>query len=243
MIRVQPISIVGIPKSIDNDVLYIDKTFGFESAVATASEIVRNAWVEATSCPKACGVVKLMGRDAGFVAVFTALASCIVDVILIPEVNFKVEDVQEHVWETIQRKGHAVVVVAEGAGQDLVATGEKDSTGHTVYGDIGVFMNKSLNSYLKDKGGRTFYIDPSYIIRSCPIRPLDHVYCLRLASDAVHTAMRGYSGVCFGAMHGRICIFPSSMIASGKRKIDVQDHAWQNAVARSKMPASLSGFA
>jgi 6-phosphofructokinase 1 len=236
------LSIVGVPKSIDNDVLFIDKTFGFESAVATASDIIRNAWVEASSCENGVGVVKLMGRDAGFVAVYASLASTLVDVTLIPEVDFKLADVHNHVYNTLKRKGHCVVVVAEGAGQKFVATDAKDATGHQVYGDIGVFMKDSINAYLKDKGGRCFYIDPSYIIRSCPIRPNDHIYCLRLASDAVHTAMRGYSGVCVGALHNVICIFPSNIIASGKRKMGVNSSFWQHAVQRSKMPVTLSGY-
>lgn len=238
-----PISIVGVPKSIDNDIMFIDKTFGFESAVATAADIVRNAWVEARSCENGVGVIKLMGRDAGFIAVYASLASTLADVVLIPEVKFDLAHVHDHVWNCLKRKGHCVVVVAEGAGQEHVATGEVDGTGHTVYGDIGKFMKDSLNAYLKDKNGRCFYIDPSYIIRSCPVRPMDHVYCLRLASDAVHTAMRGYSGVCVGALHGTICVFPSSLIASGKRKVNVRDSLWQHAVERSKMPAALAGYA
>lgn len=236
------VSIVGVPKSIDNDILFIDKTFGFESAVAAASEIVRNAWVEATSCDKACSIVKLMGRDAGFIAASTALASTIVDVVLIPEVKFELDDVHNFVWEVIQRKGFCVMVVAEGAGQEYVATGQVDSSGHTVYGDIGVFMRDSVNSFLKPRGGRSFYIDPSYIIRSVPPSPTDHIYCGRLAADAVHTAMRGYTGVCVGALHNVVCIFPSDLIASGKRKIKVYDSNWQSCVRETGMPMSLAGF-
>jgi 6-phosphofructokinase 1 len=236
------ISIVGVPKSIDNDVLLIDKTFGFESAVATASDIIRNVWIEARSADNGVGVIKLMGRDAGFIAVYASLASTLADVILIPEVKFKLQDVHNHVYNTLKRKGHCVVVVAEGAGQEYCATGELDATGHPKYGDIGTLMRDSINEYLKDKGGRCFYIDPSYIIRSCPIRPNDHIYCLRLASDAVHTAMRGYSGVCVGAIHNVVCIFPSDIIASGKRKMGVKDSFWQHAVQRAKMPISLTGY-
>jgi 6-phosphofructokinase 1 len=241
--RNMEISVVGIPKSIDNDVLFIDKTFGYDSAVATASDIIRNAWVEATSCEKACSIVKLMGREAGFVAMNAALASTIVDVVLVPEVKFKLEDVHEHIWTTIKRKGHCVVAVAEGAGQEYVATGELDATGHTKFGDIGVYINNSVNNYLKQKGGRTFYIDPSYIIRSCVIRPNDHIYCGRLAHDAVHVAMRGYTGVCVGALHNVIVIFPSKLIACGeKRRISCHDSFWQSCVQSTKMPKSLAGL-
>lgn len=233
-------SIVGIPKSIDNDVLYIDRTFGFQTAVAAGSEVIRNSWIEATSCENGVGIVRLMGRNAGFVALHATLASTLVDVVLIPEIKFDIKDVHKHVWETLQRKGHCVVVVAEGAGQDLVATGKFDSTGHAIYGDIGVFMRDSINAFLKDKGGRSFYIDPSYIIRSCPVRPNDHIYCGRLAHDAVHTAMRGYTGVCVGPIHDVCVIFPSKLIASGTKKVSVTSSNWQTCVQGCKMPASLA---
>jgi len=238
-----PVSIVGVPKSIDNDVLYFDRTFGFESAVASAAEVIRNAWVEATSCAKAVGIVKLMGRDAGFVAMQAAMASTIVDLVMIPEVPVKIEDVLAHVDKVVERKGFMVVVVAEGAGQELVATGKKDATGHTVYGDIGTYLRDAVNKHLKPKGGRSFYIDPSYIIRSVPIGPIDHIYCSRLARDAVHTAMRGYSGVCVGALHNVVVMMPSSLIAKGKRTVNPKSSSWQNCVQACKMPSNLSGLA
>lgn len=129
------ISIVGVPKSIDNDVLFVDRTFGFDSAVEAAATVIANGYVEATSCDKGVGIVKLMGRDAGFVAAHAALASNLVDLVLVPEV--KIESLQyiyDYVDATLQRKGYMVIVVAEGAMQEYVATGEKDATGHTIYG-------------------------------------------------------------------------------------------------------------
>jgi len=238
-----PISIVGVPKSIDNDVLFVDRTFGFDSAVESAAEVIRNGWVEASSCEKGVGIVKLMGRDAGFVAAHAALASNLVDLCLVPEVKVTMEDVCEHVDDVLKRKKYMVIVVAEGAGQDLVATGEKDATGHTVYGDIGVYLRDTLNKHLKLQGGRTFYIDPSYIIRSVPVTPNDHIYCSRLANNAVHTAMRGYTGVCVGAIHNVICILKSKLIASGKKQIKVKSTTWQSCVQNCHMPHSLSGGA
>ena len=214
-----PVSVVGVPKSIDNDVLFVDRTFGFDSAVDAAAGVIRNGYVEATSCAKGVGIVKLMGRDAGFVAAHAALASNLVDLVLIPEVDVTMEDVFEHVDRVIAAKGHMVIVVAEGAGQKHVATGAKDASGHTVYGDIGVYLRDSLNAYLKPKGGRTFYIDPSYIIRSVPPTPNDHIYCTRLANNAVHTSMRGYTGVCVGAIHNIIVILKSKLIAAGKKQV------------------------
>lgn len=236
------ISIVGVPKSIDNDVLFFDKTFGFDTAVASATEVIRNAWVEATSCDKGVGIVKLMGRDAGFVVQNAVIASTIVDLALIPEVKWKLDDVLKHVEEVVARKNHAVVVVAEGAGQEHVATGKRDATGHTVYGDIGTWLRDRINEHMKPKGGRSFYIDPSYIIRSVPISPNDHIYCTRLSCDAVHTAMRGYTGVCVGAIHNVISIIPSTLVASGKRRVKVKSSSWQLAVASANMPAAVSGL-
>lgn len=238
-----PVSIIGVPKSIDNDVLFFDKTFGFDSAVATAQGVIRNAYVEASSCDKAVGIVKLMGRDAGFIPQNATIASTLVDCVLIPEIKYKLEDVMAHVDATLARKNHMVMIVAEGAGQEFVETGESDATGHAKYGDIGIFMRDAVNKHLKPQGGRSFYIDPSYIIRSCPIMPNDHIYCTRLAHDAVHTAMRGYTGVCIGAINNVISIVPSIFVASGKRVVKLKSSNWQLAVASSKMPASLAGLA
>merc|ERR1712232_787341 len=136
-----------------------------------------------------------------------------------------------------------VIAVAEGAGQDLVSTGELDSTGHTKYGDIGIYMRDAVNKYLKNKGGRSFYIDPSYIIRSVPVMPNDHIYCSRLAHDAVHTAMRGYTGVVVGAIHNIVVIVPSKFIAGRKKRVKVTDSYWQSCVQSCKMPKSLTGLA
>lgn len=239
------VSIVGVPKSIDNDIVIFDRTFGFDSAVAKASQVIRNAWVEATSYEKGVGIVKLMGRDAGFVAMNAALASTIVDLVLIPEVSFKMEDVLEYVDATLNAKNFMVIAVAEGAGQDHVSTGEKDATGHTKYGDIGVFLKDTVAAHLKKQGcgdGSVIYIDPSYMIRSCPVTPNDHIYCARLSRDAVHTAMRGYTGVCVGPIHNIIILLPSSLIANKKKRVKVRSSAWQSCIQACKMPYSLSGL-
>ena len=237
------ISIVGVPKSIDNDVLFVDRTFGFDSAVGAAAQVVKNGYVEASSCARGVGIVKLMGRDAGFVAAHAALASNMADLVLIPEVTIEsLQHVYDFVDATLDRKGYMVIVVAEGAMQDFVATGEKDATGHTKYGDIGIFLRDTLNKHLKPKGGRTFYIDPSYIIRSVPIMPNDHIYCSRLANNAVHTAMRGYTGVCVGAIHNVIVILKSKLIASGKKQLKPKSSTWQSCVQLCKMPPNLTGI-
>ena len=123
-----------------------------------------------------------------------------------------------------------------------MATGKKDSSGHTIYGDIGVFLRDTLNAHLKPQGGRTFYIDPSYIIRSVPPTPNDHIFCTRLANNAVHSAMRGYTGVCVGAIHNIIVILKSKLIASGKKQLKKKSSTWQTCVQVCAMPDQLTGM-
>ena len=135
-----------------------------------------------------------------------------------------------------------MIAVAEGAGQEHVSTGKLDATGHTIYGDIGVFIRDLVNKHLKQQGGRSFYIDPSYIIRSVPIEPNDHIYCARLSHNAVHTAFRGYTGVCVGARHNVIVMLPSKLVASGKKRIKVNSSTWQTCVQSCNMPRSLIGL-
>merc|ERR1719282_1981019 len=170
-----------------------------------------------------------------------SLASDLVDLCLIPEVKFKLEDVLAHVDSCIAKNNYMVIAVAEGAGQDLVSTGKQDATGHTVYGDIGTYLRDEINKHLKPKGGRTFYIDPSYIIRSAPIRPNDHTFCSRLAIDAVHTAMRGYSGVCVGPVHDVICMMPTGLIAGRTKKVNPKRSDWIQCVQACNIPANLAG--
>lgn len=227
------LSIVGVPKSIDNDLLFFDKTFGFDTAVGAACGVINNGWVEATSCDKGVGIVKLMGRDSGFICMDAALSSNIVDLCLIPEVPFKMKDVMDHVDSTLKRKEFMVIVVAEGAGREHLATGEAD---------IGEHLRDDINRHLKPVGGRSFYIDPSLIIRSGRIDPNDHVYCARLSRDAVHTAMRGYTGVTVGPMHDILTIMPMNLVAGGKRQVPVRGSSWQSCLQVCNMPRSLSGM-
>ena len=182
--RKAKISIIGIPKTIDNDILYFDRSFGFHTAVGTAVSAIRGAFVEASSCYNGVGVVRLMGRDSGFVARNAAVASNVCDAVLIPEVDFEFDGpggLLDHIEYRLKRKGHAVVVVAEGAGMKHCSTCKKDSTGHTIYGNVGELVRDRINDHLKKTvGGRCFFIDPSYMIRSVAADPNDNVYATTL---------------------------------------------------------------
>eukprot|EP01064_Diplonema_japonicum_P023178 TRINITY_DN33635_c0_g1_i1.p1 TRINITY_DN33635_c0_g1~~TRINITY_DN33635_c0_g1_i1.p1 ORF type:complete len:486 (+),score=69.57 TRINITY_DN33635_c0_g1_i1:38-1495(+) len=239
------ISIIGIPKTIDNDILFFDRSFGFHTAVDESVAAIRSAFVEASSCFNGVGIVKLMGRDSGFVARNAALASNLTDAVLIPEVDFEFDGpggLLEHIEYRLGRKGHAVVVVAEGAGQRYCATNQKDATGHIIYGEIGNLIKKRINDHLtKTVGGRCFFIDPSYMIRSIPATPNDNIYCARMAHEAVHAAMRGFSGVCVGSVHDYMVMVPMKLIASGRRAVNVHSSIWQRAVEATGMPRQLTG--
>lgn len=229
-----PMSIIGIPKSIDNDVALLDKSFGFETAVAAATDVIHNGWVEATSCAKGVGIVKLLGEDSGFVVMHAALSSTIVDLCLIPEVKFRMEDLKDYVDATLASKDFMVITVAEGAGRHLT---DKEPNA-----DIGMLLKGELDAHLKASGGRTFYIEPSYILRSHPVNANDHIFCSRLARDAVHCAMRGYTGVSVGPINGTIGIIPMKCIAEQKTKVGIRSSNWQMCVQSCNMPHALAGM-
>jgi 6-phosphofructokinase 1 len=175
-------SIVGIPKTIDNDIMYLDKSFGFETAFAMAVQSVRSAYVESTGSLNGIGLLKLMGRDSGFIACYAALAGSNVDFVLIPEVHFELEGsggLLEALHYRIAKRKSAVVVVSEGAGQHLMPSDSAtDASGNKVYGDIGLFLRDRITASFKERrvGVSVKYIDPSYLVRSVPANPQDNVY-------------------------------------------------------------------
>jgi|EP00945_MAST-04E_sp_MAST-4E-sp1_P003310 6-phosphofructokinase 1 len=224
--RKEPIAFAGIPKTIDNDIGIIDRSFGFESAVEEARRVIKCAKTEAACAPNGVGIVKLMGRHAGFIAVYATLASSDVDLVLIPELPLDVDpgsptNCLDHVRAVVRDKGHAVVVVAEGAGADVllkdVSSKETNAAGvQPKLPPIGEWIKKKLQDHLaKDAkdGTKGFqatvkYIDPSYIIRSVPANAADSIYSLLLAQNAVHGSMAGYSGFSPGLCNNRVVFLP-----------------------------------
>src|SRR6201997_2169839 len=188
------IAVVGVPKTIDNDISFIDTSFGFETAVEAARHATRAAYVEASCHRSGIGLVKLMGRDSGFIASFATLADTQVGICLIPEVAFSIDGVVEAAKQRIERDGYVVIVVAEGAGQDLLdKAAEWDASGNRRHGDIGAFLRDQIRETFRAQGtaATTKYIDPSYMIRSLPANARDANFCLRLGHAAVHAGMAG----------------------------------------------------
>jgi len=228
------ISVIGIPKTIDNDISFVHKTFGFDTAVAEAQRAIDAAHAEATGSRNGIGLVKLMGRDSGFIAAQATLVTGQVNYCLVPEVDFRLDDFLHNLDLRLRQRGHAVVVAAEGVGQDLLAvTGERDSSGNVKLGDIGIWLREAMKSYFAGSGGEMTlkYIDPSYIIRSQPANSSDAAFCLLLGHNAVHAAMSGRTDMLIGSWNNQFTHVPIRLATSERKKIDPHGWFWSSVLA------------
>jgi 6-phosphofructokinase 1 len=228
------IAVVGVPKTIDNDISYTDLSFGFDTAVEAARHATRAAFVEASCHRSGIGLVKLMGRDAGFIASYATLADTQVGLCLIPEIAFSIEGVVRASRQRIARDGYVVIVVAEGAGQDLLAArAEFDASGNRVHGDIGVYLKNAIVEALRGQGlaASLKYIDPSYMIRSLPANARDANFCLRLGHAAVHAGMAGKTDVLIGSWRRRLTHVPIPSAVSSRKTVDTDGYLWQTVLS------------
>ena len=240
-------AVVCIPKTIDNDIMYVDKCFGFETAVAEAGKVISCAHAEAMGALNGIGLVKLMGRDSGFIACLATLACAEVNYVLIPEVPFTLEGpggLFESLRARLEQRKHAVIVVAEGAGKNMVAEAGFDASGNTKHEDIGIYLRDRIAAYFKEKGMETTlkYIDPSYTIRSVPASTQDNVYCSRLAQHAVHAAMAGKTALVIGRWHGSYVHMPIDLVTHGRRKVDPAGELWQAVIEITGQPVRFEGL-
>ncbi len=236
------ISVIGIPKTIDNDISFVQKTFGFETAVSEAKRATYSANVEALGAPNGVGLVKLMGRDSGFIAAYTVLVDNQVNFCLIPEVPFSLEAFLEALEKRLDARKHAVIVVAEGAGQEFFSSSvDRDKSGNAKFGDIGVYLRDAIKAHFKSRGkeANLKYIDPSYIIRSQPANPHDSAFCLLLGHNAVHAGMTGRTGMVVGYWNNLFTHVPISLAVSRRKKIDPRDWLWNSVLASTGQPANM----
>jgi 6-phosphofructokinase 1 len=225
--RGYPISVVGIPKTIDNDVAYVSRTFGYLTAVEEAMKVLERAHTEAHSVENGISLVKLMGRNAGFIAAGATVASQEVNFTLVPEVPFKLDGPKgflEALKLRILDRSHALIVVAEGAGQELLEQDEvvRDASGNIKTGDIGPFLRQKIESYFKEQKIPMVmrYIDPSYLIRSSPANAEDSILCDLYARHAVHAAMAGKTGVVICSCTCRIGHKPKKVDETGEFRLE-----------------------
>ncbi len=239
-------SIVGVPKTIDNDLMFMDRSFGYQTAFAAAFHAVTAAHTEARGARNGVGLVKLMGRDSGFIACSAALATGEANAVLIPEVPFALEGsngLLEIIEHRLANRGHAVVIVAEGAGQDHIPVTEAtmDASGNKLHADIGVFLKGRICRHFHEKKVELNlkYIDPSYLIRSVPAAPEDRIFCLNLGRHAVHAAMAGKTGMVVARWHQRYVHLPMNLVTRGRRKVDPNGDLWRSVVEATGQPARL----
>jgi 6-phosphofructokinase 1 len=220
------LSVIGVPKTIDNDVPYIDHSFGFQTAFARAADSIRAAHTEASSTPNGVGLVKLMGRHSGFIACYAALANHDADCVLIPEVPVCLDGAAgflAYLRRRVEQRGHAVIVAAEGAGQDLISrNGARDASGNLRLSDVGGLLRERIAAAFAAAGDELSlrYVDPGYAIRSVPANAYDAVFCLRLAQAAVHAAMAGRTAMVVGRWHGRFVHLPISLATGSRNQVD-----------------------
>jgi len=239
------IGVVGVPKTIDNDIMMVDKTFGFETAVGIASEVIRAAYYESRSAKNGIGLVKLMGRHSGFIAATAALAMRNVNLVLVPEMHFDLEG-PKGLYGYLEGRfaigKSTVIVVAEGAGQrHLEEAAGADASGNAKLGDIGIFLKDRIRERFAARVDFTLkYIDPSYIIRSAPAGPPDAIFCGYLAQAAAHAGMSGRTGMAVGRSHGEFTHIPLEALVAGRKQIDPEGDLWLSVLESTGQPFFLT---
>lgn len=238
------LAVVGIPKTVDNDVPYVSRTFGCQTAVQEATRVITCAHTEVHSVQNGIALVKLMGRHAGFIAAAATVSSQEVNFCLIPEIPFKLEGEGGFLNALKKRtlnRAHAVIVVAEGAGQNLLENKgeERDASGNVKLKDIGLFLREKIESYFRAEKIPVVirYLEPSYIIRSVPADAEDAILCDQYARHAVHAAMAGKTGLVIGLLHDHFIHVPIEMLAKQEKRVDPNGSIWHAVLATTGQPA------
>lgn len=241
--RGHSLAVVGIPKTVDNDVAFVSRTFGYLTSVQEASSVLNRAHAEARSVQNGIALVKVMGRHTGFIAVGATVASQEVNFCLIPEVSFKLENFLAALRQRIVNHAHAVVVVAEGVGQEWLGNmgAERDASGNVKLSDIGSFLRRQIEVYFKAQNISIVmrYFDPSYHVRSGPANSEDSILCDLFARNAVHAAMAGKTGLVVGFLHDEFVHIPIERLAGRKKAIDPAGPIWAGVLAATGQPEDL----
>jgi 6-phosphofructokinase 1 len=240
--RKNRVAIVGIPKTIDNDLSFVERSFGFETAVSRAVESVQAAHVEARDAIDGICIVKLMGRESGFIAAHTALATNDVNFVLVPEVPFDIDGpngLLAHLEARMRARHHAVLIVAEGAGQELIAGYGQDASGNKKLGDIGGLLKERITKHFAEKKFEITlkYIDPSYMIRAAPANPTDAIYCARLGANAVHAAMSGRTSCLVGLVNHRLVHVPIELACQHRNRVSPESPLWRDVLETTGQPS------
>jgi 6-phosphofructokinase 1 len=233
------VAVVGVPKTIDNDISWVEKTFGFDTAVEVARQAIMAAHVEAEGAVNGIGLVQLMGRDSGFIAANAAIASREVNFALVPEVPFQLEGpfgLFAALEKRLAQRGHAVVVVAEGAGREHLADAPPGPGGHKM--GIGIYLRERITSHFRSRAIELVlkYIDPSYIIRAAAANASDSIFCTTLGHHAVHAALAGKTDLIVGTWNGAFTHVPIPLAVAGRKKISPDSGLWRTVIETTGQP-------
>jgi 6-phosphofructokinase 1 len=233
------IAIVGVPKTIDNDIPFVARSFGFETAVQAAREVLRCAHAESKGAPNGIGLVRLMGRSAGFVCASATLSSGDVNFCLVPEDHFHMGGFLATLERRMDKRGHAVIAVAEGLGTQVMPSQGKDPSGNEKMGDIGPFMKKAIEEHFRTakKEVNVKYFDPSYSVRSVPANSQDSIFCWNLSRQAVYGAMAGLTEFCVGYWHGYFTLVPLGMLHGLHKSLDLSSQLWMSVLSITGQPS------
>jgi 6-phosphofructokinase 1 len=240
--RGDKISVIGIPKTIDNDINLLSRSFGFATAVSKAADVIGSAHVEATGAPNGVGLVKLMGRYSGFIAASAALVKRDANFVLIPEAEFDIDGPHGFLAaleERLADRKHAVVVVAEGAGQRYCGAEGADESGNPRLGDIGLFLKQKITEHFKSREIELNlkYIDPSYLIRSVPATAGDAVFCGFLGQNAVHAGMAGKTNLVVGNCNDEFVLIPVGLVVAKRKQVDLEGRLWRSVLEATGQPS------
>ncbi|MFC1551266.1 ATP-dependent 6-phosphofructokinase [Candidatus Latescibacterota bacterium] len=242
------VGIIGVPKTIDNDIGFVERTFGFQTAVSVAKEVLSTGHEEARGAFNGVAVVKLMGRDSGFITAMAAVSNGDANFVLVPEVPFDIDGDNGFLSVLKKRlleRRHALVAVAEGAGKDIMikenASKRVDASGNVKYGDIGIYLRDSIAKCFKSgwDAATVKYIDPSYIIRSSPANADDSIFCNQLARNAVHAAMSGRTKMVVGLWNNIFTHVPMATVIAGKKQMDPSGTEWLSVLETTGQPVSM----
>ncbi|NNE95173.1 MAG: ATP-dependent 6-phosphofructokinase [Acidimicrobiales bacterium] len=240
------LAVVGVPKTIDNDLLWVDRSFGFPTAVEMATEAISVAHNEARGAFNGVSIVKLMGRHSGFIAAHATLANPDCNVCLVPEVPFELDGpsgLLAFLDRRLARSRHCVIAIAEGAGQGFVAADGFDESGNKRLGDVGTFLRDRITEHFHTTGlpGTVRYIDPSYLVRGGPANAVDAEFCVSLGQHAVHAGMAGFTDVMVGHWNQRFTIVPLQAATQRRRQLEPEGPIWQRVVQTTRQPVFTNG--
>lgn len=233
------IGVVGIPKTIDNDLNFISKSFGFQTAYSKAVESIRAAHTESLGTPNGIGIVKVMGRHSGAIAAHATISSQIVNFCLIPEFSFELKDLMEALVKRLEKRSHAVIVIAEGVAQETInKENKRDASGNLILTDSGIWLKGEIAKYLSAAGieHNIKYIDPSYIIRAIPASPNDALFCSMVGQYAVHAAMSGRTAVVIGQWNHYFGTIPIRLVVGSQKLVNINGTIWRSVLESTGQP-------